>query len=253
MEQLSWVDRVEVVYYGPTAGVDLPKNPASILTASGDDMNGVVEYTNIKMREVVEENRGSGGVGGYSGAYGDDDGYNDDDEGEGDGEGGLDEAKLSRMSKILSRSALVVACCGGKRVKKLNISLSRILDGKGNSGVFLQYVLSRLYGIERKSKTRLSPNANLELISSYQEALDLSLLLAEYPELTSTLQSTFDPFALISYLFNLAAMVGQANRVLRVKGMEKEVAEARWVLFWAAKRVLEEGLNILGLELLERM
>ncbi|KAG0369604.1 hypothetical protein BGX24_002349 [Mortierella sp. AD032] len=146
MEQLSWIDRVEVVYYGPAAGVDLLKNPASILTASGDDMNGVVEYTNIKMREVVEDNRGSGGVGGYSGAYGDDDGYNDDDEGEGDGEGGLDEAELSRMSNILSQSALVVACCGGKRVKKLNISLSRILDGKGNSGVFLQYVLSRLYG-----------------------------------------------------------------------------------------------------------
>ncbi|KAG0274503.1 hypothetical protein BGZ95_009714 [Linnemannia exigua] len=148
MEQPSWTDRVEVVYYGPAAGVDLPKDPPSVLTVNGDGISGVVGYTNIKMREVVEENRGSGGVGGYSGAYGDDDGYDDDDEGEGggDGEGGLNEAELSRMSKILSRSALVVACCGGKRVKKLNISLSRILDGKGNSGVFLQYVLSRLYG-----------------------------------------------------------------------------------------------------------
>lgn len=47
--------------------------------------------------------------------------------------------------------------------------------------------------------------------------------------------------------------MGQANRVLRVKGMEVEVAEARWLLFWAAKRVFEEGLQLLGLEFLERM
>lgn len=143
----SWADSVEVVYYGPAAGVDLPKDPlsSSLLAVSGSEMGGVVEHTNVKMREVVEQNRGGGGVGGYSGAYGNDE-YDDDDDDGDEGDKGLNEAELTRMSKILSRSALVVACCGGKRVRKLNVSLSRILDGKGNSGVFLQYVLSRLYG-----------------------------------------------------------------------------------------------------------
>lgn len=149
VKAMSWADSVEVVYYGPATGVDLPKD-SSLLTAAtgngGSEMSGVIDYTNVKMREVVEQNRGGGGVGGYSGAYGND-GYDDDDgDDEGDGTEGLDEAELSRMSKILSRSALVVSCCGGKRARKLNVSLSRILDGKGNSGVFLQYVLSRLYG-----------------------------------------------------------------------------------------------------------
>ncbi|KAH7036834.1 hypothetical protein BKA57DRAFT_520711 [Linnemannia elongata] len=252
----SWADSVEVVYYGPATGVDLPKD-SSLLNAatgnSGSEISGVIDYTNVKMCEVVEQNRGSGGVGGYSGAYGND-GYDDDDGGNGgDDAEVLDEAELTRMSKILSRSALVVACCGGKRARKLNVSMSRILDGKGNSGVFLQYVLSRLYGIERKSKARLNASADLSHISSYTESFDLALLLAEYPEILSGIHESLDPSVLVTYLFNLAAMVGQANRVLRVKGMEVEVAEARWLVFWAAKRVFEEGLMLLGLEFLERM
>ncbi|OAQ26386.1 hypothetical protein K457DRAFT_140296 [Linnemannia elongata AG-77] len=252
----SWADSVEVVYYGPATGVDLPKD-SSLLNAatgnSGGEISGVIDYTNVKMREVVEQNRGSGGVGGYSEAYGND-GYDDDDGGNGgDDAEVLDEAELTRMSKILSRSALAVACCGGKRARKLNVSMSRILDGKGNSGVFLQYVLSRLYGIERKSKARLNASADLSHISSYTESFDLALLLAEYPEILSGIHESLDPSVLVTYLFNLAAMVGQANRVLRVKGMEVEVAEARWLVLWAAKRVFEEGLMLLGLEFLERM
>ncbi|KAK3835779.1 MAG: hypothetical protein JOS17DRAFT_518571 [Linnemannia elongata] len=256
VETRSWADSVEVVYYGPATGVDLPKDPSLLTAATGNggrEMSGVIDYTNVKMREVVEQNRGGGGVGGYSGAYGND-GYDDDDgDDEGDDAEGLDEAELTRMSKILSRSALVVSCCGGKRARKLNVSLSRILDGKGNSGVFLQYVLSRLYGIERKSKVRLNASADLSHISSYTESFDLALLLAEYPEILSGIHESLDPSVLVTYLFNLAAMVGQANRVLRVKGMEVEVAEARWLVFWAAKRVFEEGLMLLGLEFLERM
>ncbi|KAF9932645.1 Arginyl-tRNA synthetase [Linnemannia zychae] len=267
--QKSWADLVEVVYYGPVSSTDLLKEPFLSTEAGttkedddGEDkrlgeMKHVIEYTNTKMREVVEANRGGGGAGGYSGAYGD--GYEDDDNDEGCGGGeesqksGMDEAELERMSKILSWSALVISCCAGKRIKKLNVSLARIVDGKGNSGVFLQYVLSRLYGIERKSRTRLNPRASLSHIASYQESFDLSLLLAEWPEILSSVQESLDPSALVSYLFNLAAMVGQANRVLRVKGMETEVAEARWLVFWAAKRIFEEGLKMLGLEYIERM
>lgn len=100
---------------------------------------------------------------------------------------------------------------------------------------------------------RLNASADLSHISSYTESFDLALLLAEYPEILSGIHESLDPSVLVTYLFNLAAMVGQANRVLRVKGMEVEVAEARWLVFWAAKRVFEEGLMLLGLEFLERM
>ncbi|ORZ14991.1 hypothetical protein BCR41DRAFT_354450 [Lobosporangium transversale] len=131
--------------------------------------------------------------------------------------------------------------------------MSRIMNGKGNSGVFLQYVHSRLCGIERKSNVRYNPDADLSLVQGYTEALNLCLVIAEWQDILSMLQGTLDPFILVSHLFRLATEISQANRVLRVKDMEPAVAEARWLLFWAAKQVLEQGLGLLGLEFVEFM
>jgi len=107
--------------------------------------------------------------------------------------------------------------------------------------------------IERKSNTHLNPEADLSVLQPYEEALNLALVIAEWHDVMSQLQEQQDPHLLVSYLFNLAAEIGHANRVLRVKDMVSNVAEARWFLFWAAKRVLEQGLKLLGLESVEHM
>lgn len=107
--------------------------------------------------------------------------------------------------------------------------------------------------IERKSNTHLNPEADLSVLQPYEEALNLALVIAEWHDVMSQLQEQQDPHLLVSYLFNLATEIGHANRVLRVKDMVSNVAEARWFLFWAAKRVLEQGLELLGLESVEHM
>jgi arginyl-tRNA synthetase len=83
--------------------------------------------------------------------------------------------------------------------------------------------------------------------------LNLSIVLAEWHDIFIGLEDSLDPYALIPYLFHLATEIGQANHVLRVKDMEPAVAEARWLLFWGAKQVLEQGLRLLGIEFVERM
>ncbi|KAG0005509.1 Arginyl-tRNA synthetase [Entomortierella chlamydospora] len=241
----SWIESIEILYFGVATGVDIWKAQGEL--SSG--MTGIVEYTNVRMREIVVENRGRPGRGtGYGDDGGDDGGDDDDDE-----EQVLDEAELTRMATILSTSALAFASVGGKRIRKLNVDMSRIMDGKGNSGVFLQYIQSRLCGIERKSKAKFNLNADLSLIQPYPEALNLCLVIAEWHDTLSALEESLDPYILVSHLFRLAAEIGQANRVLRVKDMEPAVAEARWLIFWAAKQVLEQGLQFLGLEFVERM
>lgn len=106
--------------------------------------------------------------------------------------------------------------------------------------------------IERNSQVRFNPQADLLLLQKIPEAYALAKVLSEWEDLvfssSSAVFTTLDPSPLVLYLFNLAAEVGQANRTMRVKGMKPEVAEARWLLFWCAKKVLEEGLWLLGLE-----
>ena len=52
---------------------------------------------------------------------------------------------------------------------------------------------------------------------------------------------------------DLAKAIATAHISLRVKNSEKNLAEARLLLFWAAKVVLASGLKILGLTPIEAM
>ncbi|GJJ73454.1 arginyl-tRNA synthetase [Entomortierella parvispora] len=234
-----WTNLVELVLYDPSFGPDLWNGATPFENKS---IGGLIDYATVRMKEVVVENRGD------PQGMDDEDMYGDD-EGE---KPALDEASLSRMATILSTSALVVASVGTRLRKKIQLDLTKILDGKGNSGVFLQYVQSRLCGIERNSQVQFNPEADLSLLQKIPEAYALAKVLSEWEDLvsssSSTVSTTLDPSPLVLYLFNLAAEVGQANRTMRVKGMKQEVAEARWLLFWCAKKVLEEGLWLLGLE-----
>lgn len=54
-------------------------------------------------------------------------------------------------------------------------------------------------------------------------------------------------------LQELSHSISAAHRVLWVMGREQDVAEARMLLFWAARKSLESGLKILGLAPLQRM
>lgn len=126
------------MYFGPAFGTDTAKVSAS----EGEDRGlSIVELAKARMKDSVVENRGQPQA--TRDADEDDDA---EDEDSGQDHGPLDEAELSRMAAMLSTSALAVASAGGRRLRKLHVDMDRILDGKGNSGVFLQYVLSRLHG-----------------------------------------------------------------------------------------------------------
>ncbi|KAG0045420.1 Arginyl-tRNA synthetase [Gryganskiella cystojenkinii] len=247
-----WTDIFEVVVYEPSTGPDLWKQDpkkSEWTPTYGRDIRGLIDYARVRMKEVVVKNRGSL-----------EDMDDDGDDGSSNSSSSsiitsegqvLDATALYKMATVLSTSALIAASVGSRRRKQIRIDMNKVMDGKGNSGVFLQYVHSRLCGIERNSNTRLNPEADLSLLEETPEAYALTLALVEYEDLltpTSVISVNMDPSPFILYLFNVAAAVGQANRTMRVKGMRTDVAEARWLLFWCAKRVLDRGLWLLGLE-----
>ena len=62
-----------------------------------------------------------------------------------------------------------------------------------------------------------------------------------------------EPCVVVHYLFRLAHVMSQANSSLRIKGADPAVAEARMLLFWAARTTLANGLKLIGINPLERI
>lgn len=98
----------------------------------------------------------------------------------------------------------------------------------------------------------MNENANLDLLTE-PEAVELGVMISKYPKAVQTAAQHLEPAGLVSYLFDLSHAISIAHQALWVKDREKDVAEARLLLYWAAKTTLANGMKILGLQPLQRM
>ncbi|CAG8446288.1 5654_t:CDS:2 [Ambispora gerdemannii] len=164
------------------------------------------------------------------------------------------EAAAVKIADIVGISAVVIEDFSRDRQLDYDFSWKRMMDSHGNTGVFLQYAHARLNGqvIEEKADVKLNFSADPKFLKD-PEAFELAFQIAQYPD---TVLKSFDesqPRILTHYLFTLAHTISQAVRILRVKGMNQDLAESRLLLFWTAKLTMGNGLRLLGLKPLEKM
>ncbi|KAI8600004.1 putative arginine--tRNA ligase, cytoplasmic [Dissophora ornata] len=167
-----------------------------------------------------------------------------------------EETGVALVADQLGISAVVIQDFQARSSKGYEFSWKRMTESTGNTGIYLQYAHARLCGIESKSGTRLNPAANTNLLTE-PEAFGLANMISMYPEVTLQTLNTLEPSLIVNYLFGLSHAISSANQVLQVKSAaelgQRDLAEARMLLLWAARVTLGNGMRILGLEPLERM
>eukprot|EP01111_Echinosteliopsis_oligospora_P011205 TRINITY_DN3637_c0_g1_i1.p1 TRINITY_DN3637_c0_g1~~TRINITY_DN3637_c0_g1_i1.p1 ORF type:complete len:630 (-),score=181.49 TRINITY_DN3637_c0_g1_i1:120-1859(-) len=157
-----------------------------------------------------------------------------------------------QVADLIGLSAVVIQDFSAKRVKDYDFVWDRITSFEGDTGPYLQFQHARICSMFRKAQVPLNPKADFSLLTE-PIAQDIARIIGKFPEVIKASASTLEPVTMVSYLFDLAHLVSQAHSVLWVKDREKELAEARMALFWAAKITLGNGLRLVGLVPLERM
>ncbi len=116
-----------------------------------------------------------------------------------------------------------------------------------NPVFYLQYAHARICSIMREVKREsLEPSVNhLELLINEHEQ-NLIKVLYNFEEKLLMSAENFEVNLMCNYLEELAAAYHRFHRFCRILGTEKNLAEARLALAVAAKIVLKNGLNILG-------
>ncbi|KAF9362187.1 Arginyl-tRNA synthetase [Mortierella sp. NVP85] len=167
---------------------------------------------------------------------------------------GLEEKEegVALVADQLGISAVVIQDFQARSSKGYEFSWKRMTESTGNTGIYLQYAHARLCG----SGVRFNPDANTDLLTE-PEAFELANAISIYPEVTLQALQSFEPSTIVNYLFGLSHAISSANQVLQVKSTaeagERDLAEARMLLLWAARVTLGNGMRVLGLEPLERM
>jgi arginyl-tRNA synthetase len=125
-----------------------------------------------------------------------------------------------------------------------------------NPVFYVQYAYARLCSVLRNAEEKKiddsGENADLTLLKLEQE-IALMKLLASYPELIQDSVQALEPHRLAYYLQDLAGLLHQYYYKNRILSEDIPLTRSRLVLTQAIKIVLENGLEVLGVQAPEKM
>jgi len=123
----------------------------------------------------------------------------------------------------------------------------------GYTACYLQYGYARLKSIIRKEKFNLFkyPISYTELNNDLER--ELLIKLARYPEIVFAANQKYDPSELAKYLFELVQLSNDYYHGVNILKAESKVCRARLTLIKAIAQVLNNGLELLGINVLEEM
>ncbi|MFN0244593.1 MAG: arginine--tRNA ligase [Planctomycetota bacterium] len=161
-------------------------------------------------------------------------------------------AGADRIAEQVGIGAVVFNDLKRERVKDVEFVWEEVLSFEGETGPYVQYTHARLASILRKAaesgEDRAPPDhAQLE------EAGALLVRLAQFPDVIRSAAQHAEPSELSTYLLGLCREVNNWYVQNRVLGQDAGVTAARLALVRASKRVISNGLRLLGLAAPEEM
>lgn len=167
-------------------------------------------------------------------------------------DGRLSSREKGRVSKVVAIAALKYNDLSQNRDSNITFDWKKMLSFEGDSGPYLLYSYARLKSILRKSGVIRNSKVEIKNLSSASE-LELIMKLDRFPAVLEGVAKDYYPNHLASYLYDLSKSVNHFYETEPVLKSEKGVREARLRLIKSAANVLKTGLNLLGIEVLEKM
>jgi arginyl-tRNA synthetase len=168
----------------------------------------------------------------------------------------LSENEMKKIAKVVGIGALRYNIIKVQPEKDIEFKWEEALSFEGNTAPFIQYAIARCAGIIIKSGSeQLIDERKIDShVLSHTSELLLGKKLAYFPLVIKEASSGFKPHLITQFLFETASLFHQFYRDCPVNTAEHDsIKIARLCLVKATKIVLENGLDLLGIESLEEM
>jgi arginyl-tRNA synthetase len=159
----------------------------------------------------------------------------------------MDETELANLAQVLGINAIKYADLSCNRTHDYAFSYDKMLRFEGNTAAFLMYSYVRIHGIKRKIQNPQLTSINLK----HETEIALGLHLCQFAEIIDSISDDLMPNRLCDYLYLLAEKFNAFFRDCRVEGSPEQ--SERLTLCALTESVLAAGMNLLGLQTVERM
>ena len=139
--------------------------------------------------------------------------------------------------------------------QSINFDPAESISFDGFTGPYCQYAYARISGIQDKAKRAATalPGPDFSLLGNAEE-VQLLQKLVEFPAEVQSAVQDLNPSKVAGHIFNTAKAFNQFyNKHQVLQADSEQLISARLELIKAAAVVLKNGLNLLGVEVLENM
>lgn len=157
----------------------------------------------------------------------------------------LDMAELEATPEI-ALAAIKYADLSNGLQKDYVFDSERMVKTTGDTGPYLQYAHARVSNILRKAEAEQIQYGAITVLDEPAEQA-LALMLTRFGETVEEVASTLQPHKLCGYLYELAGELSTFYEACPVLKSEGEVRASRLALCAATRRVLAQGLDLLGI------
>ncbi|MBS3114981.1 arginine--tRNA ligase [Candidatus Woesearchaeota archaeon] len=156
-----------------------------------------------------------------------------------------------KAAKTIAYGAIKYGILKVSPEKNVVFEWKQALSFEGETGPYIQYAYARISSILNKNK-KFNQKADLSLLKEREE-IELIKLLHNFPELIAKATNELRPHLIATYIYSLAQKFNEYYHMHQILKAEKSVKDARILLISSVKQVIKNGLNLLGIDVLERM
>jgi arginyl-tRNA synthetase len=163
----------------------------------------------------------------------------------------LSEHQRAELARVVGLGALKYADMAQNRNLDYVFNWEKLLAFDGNTAPYLQNAYVRIRAIFRKAGLRQAPSAQVKLVEPNELALGRKLL--DFADSVFIAAEEYRPHYLCLYLFELATLFHKFYESCPVLSAANDVRKSRLVLCDLTASTLRQGLNLLGIDVVEQM
>ena len=165
----------------------------------------------------------------------------------------LGEDELRQIARVVGIASVKYADLSKHRTSDYSFNFDLMLSFEGNTAPYLLYAYTRVAGVFRKLGKAVDEIGGQITLAAEQEQA-LAAKLAQFNELLGNVAEKGTPHILCAYLYDLAGLFSSFYENCPILAAEDEATRnSRLRLTALTGRTLKQGLELLGLETLERM
>lgn len=163
----------------------------------------------------------------------------------------FDSEERDRITRQVGMGALKYFILKVDAKKNMTFDPRESVDFNGNTGPFIQYTYARIRSVLRKGEDISKATGPLDM---NDKEVGLTRMMYEYPDVINEAARTYNPSLVANFLYDLAKEFNQFYHDHSILNAEQhDRVSLRLLLVEAVSRIIESGMDLLGIEVPERM